>query len=158
MSKHICPECGCVYENDRFECIDCGKHLLAVNDEDLAAFEHKREKSLASQSDKSESRTPSRWQIIATVTLAAYSLALLLLAGFAERVWLVAAINVIFAAFALIPQPRLTVRKSLDGQRKRSFVFAYRKIRILIALCAVAAYNLFFLIVYIGELAAVRAG
>lgn len=148
MSKKICPQCGCIFDNGRFECIDCGKRLVSATDEDVAAYNKKYRKTLSRVSAMSAKAIPSKWQIFGAGILIVYALLLIIfvksdLNGEREQAFSLLVVNIITAAGLLIPKPKLLIntKKDTNGKKRISFQFIYYKKVVMVWFCFAILLN-----------------
>ena len=142
MRNKICPKCGCVFDEEKLKCIDCGELLRAATPDEITAYERKAAKGLNRASDHSENTSPALWQYIAVAGLMAYSF----IVSFCFHVgWAFIAMNALFCLGIMIPKVQLYANLGKGGRRFWGKIY-YPQFRYKVVFGAVVIINLFLLV------------
>ncbi|MBQ9384154.1 MAG: hypothetical protein IJT87_07945 [Ruminiclostridium sp.] len=144
MTARICPKCGCIYDDGRAECTDCGEYTRKADDEELAVFAAKNAKKLKRQSGL----RPHRWMYIAAAALTAYSAVLIIV--FAVLGWgfaWISVLNLLFAVGLFFPVfDDLTWLYNLIARKKWVFQLRYNYTRLMIGTVLIVIFNIMLLV------------
>lgn len=147
MTARICPKCGCVYENGRSECTDCGEFTRKATGEEIADFKKNRLKSMRTVSGT----RPKNWQYAASAALAVYSVLIIVLfsaAGFGFP-W-ITIINFLYAVGLLIPVfDFITWIYNIIVRGNNVFQLTYHYTRLKLGLIFVISLNLLSLVIWL---------
>lgn len=138
MRNKICPKCGCIFDEEKRECIDCGMILRTATAEELDKYNKKLRKNLHKLSDHSENTVPELWQYIGALTLLIVGL---LLWRFSDNIFLFV-FNAVFAAGIMLPKFKINVSKDRNTQKRIWFKFYYPQFRYKFVLGFAAFFDL----------------
>ncbi len=139
MNERICPKCRVIYTNGQRECEECGSLLKVATDTELCEYSKVMNKKISRASNKSESITPDLWQIISSVFLVIYGIAVVIIFGKIHFPLLI--LNIIYSGVILVPK----IFESQGYHRYFDFTARdpyYTKIGRIIALCFIVGCNI----------------
>ncbi|MBO6231310.1 MAG: hypothetical protein J6O50_12195 [Ruminiclostridium sp.] len=142
MTAKICPKCGCVYQDGRSECTDCGEFTKPAALEEIAAFE----KSSAKKLKNAAGTYPRKWQIVAVCVLVLFSAGLFLLWNMAQippiEPLALSIVNISLAIHLLIPNiDSWQMLFELITRKRTKLWFTYNYHRLFLQLIWVIAFN-----------------
>ena len=142
MRNKICPKCGCIFDEEKRECIDCGMILRTATAEELDKYNKKLRKNLHKLSDHSENTVPELWQYIGALALLIVGL---LLWRFSDNA-LIFAFNVLFAIGVMVPKLKINISREQRAGKRIWFKFYYPQAKYKLALGFAAFFD--FLLVF----------
>ena len=101
MKVRICPKCGCVYNDGRAECADCGVFTRAAAESEIHAFEDTASYETERQYAHYAGDHPKKWQYAGAAALPIYALVMDLVFGGMFRLLLI--VDIIIGAALIIP-------------------------------------------------------
>ena len=143
MTAKICPKCGCVYDDGRGECADCGEFTRKATDEELAVFQRSNEKKLK----HAVGTHPHRWQMIASCLLVVLPAVMFWLWALAKmrptEPLAVAIVNVSLAFHLLVPNiDSVQMLVEFIARRRTKLRFSYNYHKLFLHLIWVIAFDL----------------